>query len=69
MCQTWMTLKAISRVSRNGAGHLHVLRAEQHVAAIDAVGDDAADQREQEDRDAAPKTSSRPSRNAESEMS
>ena len=36
-----------------GAGHLDILRAEQDVAAIDAVGDDAADQREQQNGDLA----------------
>ncbi len=35
------------------AGHLHILRAEQHAAAVDAVGDHAADQRKQHDGDLA----------------
>jgi hypothetical protein len=33
------------------AGHLHVLRSQQHAAAVDAVGDHAADQRKQQNGD------------------
>ena len=38
------------RGQRERRRHLDELRAEQHVAAIVAIGDDAADQREQQDR-------------------
>ena len=38
-----------------GTGHLNVLRTEQQVAAFDAVGHGAADQREQENRNLAQK--------------
>src|SRR5579863_7425912 len=37
------------------APHLHVLRDEQNLPALDAVGDHAADQREQENGNAAEK--------------
>ena len=40
-------------VSRKAAAHLHALRDEQHLAALDAVRHHAADQGEQKDRDAA----------------
>ena len=53
MCQTWITLNADEDGQHEGAAHLHVLRADQHVPAVHAVGDHAADQREQEDRDIA----------------
>src|SRR5262249_48293568 len=35
--------------------HLHILRSEKDLASFDAIGDDATDQRKQEDRDAAEK--------------
>ena len=38
---------------QEGGAHLHALRDEQHLAALDAVGHHAADQGEQKDRDAA----------------
>ena len=56
MCQTFTTFNANSSVSRKAQRHLHVLRPEQHAAAVDAVGDDAADQREQYDGDLAQET-------------
>ena len=36
--------------SSEGRRHLHVLRPEQQLPAIVAVGDDAADEREEQDR-------------------
>ena len=42
-------------VSSAGARHLHILRAEQNLPPLHAVGHHAADQREQEDGNAAEK--------------
>ena len=42
------------RKQRSG-GHLHVLRSEEDLASLGAVGHDTADQRKQEDGDAAEK--------------
>ena len=39
-----------SAASVKAVGHLHVLRAEQQLPAIVAIGDDAADEREEQDR-------------------
>ena len=46
--RTWP--KKTSAASVNAVGHLDVLRAEQQPAPIVAIGDHAADQREQQDR-------------------
>jgi hypothetical protein len=40
---------------REGRAHLHVLRREEEVAAVMAIGDDAANQREEQDRQLAEK--------------
>ena len=50
MCQMRTWPKKTSAASDEGGGHLDVLRAEQQPAAIVAIGDDAADEREQQDR-------------------
>ena len=39
-----------SAASSERHGHLHDLRRQHHVPAIAAIGDDAADQREEQDR-------------------
>src|SRR6202041_3876875 len=38
-----------------GGRHLHILRGEQDLATLDAIGDDSAKQRKEEDGDAAEK--------------
>ena len=50
MCQMWTCPQKTSAASVRAVRHLHVLRREQQPPAIVPIGDDAADQREQQDR-------------------
>ena len=53
------------RRQREGRGHLHALRHEQQVPPVAAIGDDAADEREEQDRELRRRNESRPRKNAE----
>ena len=53
MCHTWTTLKPIRAVSRNAQPICTNCEASSTLAAVHAVGDHAAHQREQEDGDLA----------------
>ena len=50
MCQIVDVLGEDEHGQRERRRHLDVLRAEQQLPAIVAIGDDAADQREEQDR-------------------
>ena len=50
MCQIVHVLGEHEQREREGGGHLHVLRSEQQLPAIVPIGDDAADEREEQDR-------------------
>ena len=49
MCQTWTIWVTKSSGEQEGADHLDVLRGEQHLAAVEAVGEDSAEEGEHHD--------------------
>ena len=49
MCQTWTTWVDEQKCQQEGACHLYVLRGEQHLSPVQAIGEDSAEQRKHHD--------------------